>query len=111
MRAGDLWRGVRRLPDFWRLLELRTASQFADGLFQAGLAGGLLFNPERAADPLAIAGAFAVLFLPYSMLGPFAGALLDRWDRRSVLIVANAARLVLVHWRRALRTWWCCVWR
>ncbi len=96
MRAGDLWRGVRRLPDFWRLLELRTASQFADGLFQAGLAGGLLFNPERAADPLAIAGAFAVLFLPYSMLGPFAGALLDRWDRRSVLIVANAARLVLV---------------
>ena len=96
MRAGDLWRGVRRLPDFWRLLELRTASQFADGLFQAGLAGGLLFNPERAADPLAIAGAFAVLFLPYSMLGPCAGALLDRWDRRSVLIVANAARLVLV---------------
>ena len=96
MRAGDLWRGVRRLPDFWRLLELRTASQFADGLFQAGLAGGLLFNPERAADPLAIAGAFAVLFLHYSMLGPFAGALLDRWDRRSVLIVANAARLVLV---------------
>lgn len=95
-RAGDLWRGVRRLPDFWRLLELRTASQFADGLFQAGLAGGLLFNPERAADPLAIAGAFAVLFLPYSVLGPFAGALLDRWDRRSVLIVANAARLVLV---------------
>ena len=55
-----------------------------------------MFNPERAADPLAIAGAFAVLFLPYSMLGPFAGALLDRWDRRSVLIVANAARLVLV---------------
>ena len=72
------------------------ASQFADGLFQAGLAGGLLFNPERAADPLAVAGAFAVLFLPYSILGPFAAALLDRWDRRMVLIVANAARFVLV---------------
>jgi MFS family permease len=87
---------VRGLTDFWRLLQLRVASQFADGLFQAGLAGGLLFNPERAADPLAVAGAFAVLFLPYSLLGPFAGALLDRWDRRLVLIVANAARLVLV---------------
>ena len=59
------------------------ASQFGDGLFQAGLAGALLFNPDRAADPWAIAGAFAVLFLPYSLLGPFAGALLDRWDRRS----------------------------
>ena len=87
---------MRSLTDFWRLLQLRMASQFADGLFQAGLAGGLLFNPERAADPLAVAGAFAVLFLPYSVLGPFAGALLDRWDRRVVLIVANTARLVLV---------------
>ncbi len=95
-RASVSWRSLRSLSDFWRLLQLRMASQFADGLFQAGLAGGLLFNPERAADPLAVAGAFAVLFLPYSLLGPFAGALLDRWDRRLVLIVANAARLVLV---------------
>ena len=95
-RTSVSWRSVRGLTDFWRLLQLRVASQFADGLFQAGLAGGLLFNPERAADPLAVAGAFAVLFLPYSLLGPFAGALLDRWDRRLVLIVANAARLVLV---------------
>lgn len=94
--AGSLWRSVRGLPNFWRLLELRTATQFGDGLFQAGLAGGLLFNPERAADPWAVAGAFAVLFLPYSVLGPFAGALLDRWDRRTVLIVANAARVILV---------------
>jgi MFS family permease len=91
-----LWRSVRALPEFWRLLELRTVSQFGDGLFQAGLAGAILFNPERAATPWAIAGAFAVLFLPYSLLGPFAGALLDRWDRRLVLIGANLGRLVLV---------------
>ncbi len=71
-------------------------SQFGEGLFQAGLAGALLFNPERAATPWAIAGAFAVLFLPYSLLGPFAGALLDRWDRRWVLVTANAGRLLLV---------------
>jgi hypothetical protein len=87
---------VRGLPDFWRLLELRTASQFGDGLFQAGLAGALLFNPERAARPMAIAGAFAVLFLPYSLLGPFAGALMDRWDRRLVLVGANLGRLLSV---------------
>jgi MFS family permease len=89
-----VWRSLRSLPDFWRLLELRTASQFGDGLFQAGLAGALLFNPERASRPLAIAGAFAVLFLPYSLLGPFAGALMDRWDRRLVLIAANVGRVV-----------------
>ncbi|WIM86687.1 MFS transporter [Candidatus Mycobacterium wuenschmannii] len=91
-----VWRTVRALPDFWRLLRLRLASQFADGLFQAGLAGALLFNPARASSPLAIAGAFAVLFLPYSLLGPFAGALMDRWDRRLVLIFANAGRVVSV---------------
>ncbi|OBG92571.1 MFS transporter [Mycobacterium sp. E136] len=91
-----VWRSVRGLPEFRRLLELRLVSQFGDGLFSAGLAGAILFNPQRAAEPWAIAGAFAVLFLPYSLLGPFAGALLDRWDRRLVLVAANAGRLVLV---------------
>ncbi|VEG47179.1 major facilitator superfamily transporter [Mycolicibacterium flavescens] len=91
-----VWRSVRSLPEFRRLLELRLVSQFGDGLFAAGLAGAILFNPQRAAEPWAIAGAFAVLFLPYSLLGPFAGALLDRWDRRLVLVAANAGRLVLV---------------
>lgn len=87
---------MRNLPEFCRLLELRLASQFGDGLFQAGLAGGLLFSTDRAATPWAIAGAFAVLFLPYSLLGPFAGALLDRWDRRWVLVGANLGRLLTV---------------
>ena len=91
-----VWRSARALPEFWRLLELRAVSQFGDGLFQAGLAGAILFNPERAAGPWEIVGAFAVLFLPYSVLGPFAGALLDRWDRRLVLIGANLGKLLLV---------------
>jgi hypothetical protein len=92
----DLWRSVRGLPNFWRLLQVRMASQFGDGLFQAGLAGALLFNPDRAADPMAIARAFTVLFLPYSLLGPFAGALMDRWDRRLVLVGATGGRLILI---------------
>jgi MFS family permease len=87
---------VRALPEFWRLLELRAVSSLGDGLFQGGLVGALLFNPDRATGPWEIAGDFAVLFLPYSLLGPFAGALLDRWDRRGVLIGANLARLVLM---------------
>lgn len=56
----------------------------------------MLFNPDRAADPMAIARAFAVLFLPYSLLGPFAGALMDRWDRRLVIVGANIGRLILI---------------
>ena len=95
-RHVALLRSLRVLPEFKRLLELRVVSQFGDGLFQAALAGALLFNPERAASASAIAGAFAVLFLPYSLLGPFAGALLDRWDRRLVMVGANSVRLLLM---------------
>jgi MFS family permease len=84
------------MRDFRRLLLSRFAAQWGDGLFQAGLAGAVLFNPERAADPAAIAAGFAVLLLPYSIIGPFAGALLDRWDRRRILVVANLLRGVLI---------------
>jgi MFS family permease len=84
------------IPDFRRLLVSRLAAQWGDGLFQAGLAGAVLFNPERQADPAAIAAGFAVLLLPYSVVGPFAGALLDRWDRRRVLVAANLVRAMFV---------------
>lgn len=87
---------LRRSPGLVRLTTVRFASQFGDGLFQAALGGAILFNPERQTDPAAIAAGFAVLLLPYSVVGPFAGALLDRWDRRLVLVVANVLRGVLV---------------
>ena len=83
-------------PGFRRLLGVRFAAQWGDGMFQAALGGAVLFNPERAADPLAVAAGLAVILLPYSLVGPFAGALLDRWDRRRVLLVANLLRAVLI---------------
>lgn len=83
-------------PDFRRLLSVRMLGQFADGVFQASLAGAILFNPERAAHAGDIAAGFAVLLLPYSVLGPFAGVLLDRWSRQRVLLGANLIRALLV---------------
>ncbi|KAA9166910.1 MFS transporter [Amycolatopsis acidicola] len=80
------------MPGFRRLLLTRFAAQWSDGVFRAGLAGAVLFNPERGADPVTIAGGFAVLLLPYSVVGPFAGALLDRWDRRRVVLLASLLR-------------------
>ena len=82
--------------DFRRLLATRLASQFGDGVFQAALAGTVLFNPQQAADPLDVAVGFATLLLPYSLVGPFAGVWLDRWSRRQVLLVANLLRALLV---------------
>jgi len=83
-------------PDFRRLLGTRLLAQFGDGVFQAALAGTVLFNPQRAADPIAVAAGFAVLLLPYSLVGPFAGVWLDRWSRRQVLLRANLLRAGLV---------------
>lgn len=89
------WRDIGsivRLRDFRSLLFTRLTGQFADGLLQAALATFVLFSPERQSSPQAIAAAFAVLFLPYSLIGPFAGVLLDRWQRRNVLVRANLLR-------------------
>jgi len=85
-----------RTPGYLRLLVVRFTTQWGDGLFQAALGGAVLFNPERQADPLAVAAGLAVLLLPYSVIGPFAGALLDRWDRRRVLTYAGVLRAVLI---------------
>lgn len=93
---GRLRQAIRATPGLGRLVAIRFASQFGDGMFQAALGGAILFNPERHTDPLAIAAGFAVLLLPYSVIGPFAGALLDRWDRRSVLTWANLLRGSLI---------------
>ncbi|HEV7650649.1 MAG TPA: MFS transporter [Actinophytocola sp.] len=91
--------GARRLlafAGFRRLLLSRFASQWGSGLFQTGLAGAVVFNPERQVSPTAIAAGFLVLLLPYSIIGPFAGALLDRWDRRRVLVAANLLQSLLI---------------
>ncbi|MCZ7417652.1 MFS transporter [Streptomyces sp. WMMC897] len=84
-----------RFRDFRRLLAVRLLSQLADGVFQVALATYVVFSPERQASAGAIAGALAVLLLPYSLLGPFAGVLLDRWRRRQVLLYGNLLRSLL----------------
>jgi len=83
-------------PGLGRLVATRFAAQWVDGLFQAALGSAVLFNPERQADPAAVAAGLAVLLLPYSLIGPFAGSLLDRWSRSRVLVWANALRAVLI---------------
>ncbi|MHA6761600.1 MFS transporter [Streptacidiphilus sp. PAMC 29251] len=84
-----------RLPDFRRLLRTRLLSQLSDGVFQVALASYVVFSPERQPTPGAIASAFAVMLLPFCLVGPFAGPLLDRWRRRQILLYGNLVRLLL----------------
>lgn len=80
---------------FRRLFAVRLVSQCGDGIFQVGLAALFFFSPERMATAGGVAAAFAVLLLPFTVVGPFAGPLLDRWSRRQVLLLGNAARVGL----------------
>ncbi|MFE0177684.1 MFS transporter [Streptomyces sp. NPDC059002] len=92
--VGDL-RILLRLRDFRRLLAVRLISQGADGVYQVALATYVVFSPEKQTSPGAIASAMAVLLLPYSLIGPFAGVLLDRWQRRQVFLYGNLLRAAL----------------
>lgn len=58
-----------------------------------------------------LATASLVALLPYVLLGPIAGALVDRWDRRKVMIIADSGialvSIVLVYlfWADRLAIW------
>lgn len=95
MNAGGLG-AVLRSRDFRRLYATRLTSQLSDGVFQIALASYLFFSPERQATASKAAAAFAILLLPYSIVGPFAGVLIDRWPRRQLLVWAPVVRGALV---------------
>ena len=96
MRAARHLNHLLRGRRFRQLFAVRVSSQLTDGVFQVALASYVVFSPEQAPTPGAIAGALAVVLLPFSALGPFVGVFLDRWSRRQVLAWSNFARVGLV---------------
>ena len=75
-----------------KILTVRWAGQLTDGLFQSALASFVLFSPERAPDAVSAAVAFAVVLLPYSLIGPYVGTFLDRFSRQRIVRNANFLR-------------------
>ena len=78
----------------WRLITVRWSAQLTDGLYQSALASYVLFSPERQASATAAAIAFTTVLLPYSLIGPFVGTILDKYSRRQILFFANLGRTV-----------------
>jgi len=75
-----------------RLLRVRWSGQITDGVFQSALASFVLFSPERQASAVNAAVAFAVVLLPYSIIGPFVGTVLDRFSRQRAILYSNLVR-------------------
>jgi MFS family permease len=92
---------ARSLQQLWRhryfrrLLAVRVAIQSCDGVLQVALAGYVLFSPERQPDATSIAVVLAITLLPFSILGPFVGVVIDRVSRRQVLIFCNITRALV----------------
>ena len=81
---------------FRKLFATRLISQAGDGVFTAGLGTYVFFNATTFPDPAAAAISFAVLYLPYSLVGPFAGVFIDRWSRRQILVWSALTRALFV---------------
>ena len=86
-----LWQLLRD-PKLSRLLRIRWSGQVTDGIFQSALASFVIFSPERQASAVNAAVAFAVVLLPYSIVGPFVGTLLDRFSRQRAIFFSNLTR-------------------
>jgi len=83
---------VWQRPYYRRLLATNVTSRLGDGFLLAAAGTYVLFNPQDAATLADFALATVVLYLPYSLIGPFAGIVLDRWARRQVLFLASILR-------------------
>jgi MFS family permease len=98
---GDL-KVVLAERQFRRLFGTRLVSQTGDGMFTAGLGTYVFFNATTFPDPVKAAGAFAVLYLPYSLIGPFAGVIIDRVSRRQILVWSAVLRALFVLFTAAM---------
>ncbi|WP_275294791.1 MFS transporter [Amycolatopsis sp. La24] len=80
-------------PAFSRLWTAATVSSLGDGAYTAALP---LLALLLDSDPLVVSLVTVAVLAPYPVAGLFAGALVDRWDRRRTMWLADLARAVLL---------------
>ncbi|KAA0236246.1 MAG: Apolipoprotein N-acyltransferase [Acidimicrobiales bacterium] len=95
---GVGWAGSRALlaGPLRTLVSGQSLGQAADGLAEITFAQVVLFEVGQGATPWEITKLLAVTLLPFTLVAPFAGVLVDRFDRRRVLVWVSIARAALV---------------
>jgi MFS family permease len=85
---------TKPLPgSFWLLLGAVGASNLADGVFKVVVP---LMAVTLTRDPMLVAGVSVAASLPWLVCSLPVGALVDRLDRRRVMLFANTARCLMV---------------
>jgi len=90
-------RSVLSIPAFRRLWNSMAFSSFGDwlGLLATTALAQELSNGDYKKANFAIAGVFIVRLLPAVILGPIAGVIADRFDRRRLMIICDILRFGL----------------
>jgi MFS family permease len=87
------YRDVLAIPAARALIGASAASQIGNWLYNAAL----LVYVYNATRSVAWVGAATICrLLPYVLLGPFGGAVADRYRRRTVLLTGDALRLLVM---------------
>ena len=92
--AQDETRGVLAIPAFRKLWQSMAFSSFGDwlGLLATTALAQQLSGGDYKTANFAIAGVFIARLLPAVILGPLAGVIADRFDRRRLMVVADILR-------------------
>ena len=95
--AQSVSRNVLAIPAFRKLWQAMAFSSFGDwlGLLACTALAQQLAGGDYAKANFAIAGVFIVRLLPAALLGPFAGVIADRFDRRKLMIICDILRFLL----------------
>ena len=90
---GELVAPRRLGRDFRWLLASSSTSNIGDGV---ALAAAPLLIASMTSSPILVAAGAILQFLPWLLFGLHAGAIADRFDRRRLVMFANAARAVVL---------------
>src|SRR5262245_10349059 len=93
MGGNEAYRAVLAVRDARALIAASAASQIGDWLYNAALLGYVYAATGSATW---VGAATICRLLPYVLLGPIGGAIADRFPRRSVLVVGDVLRLILM---------------
>lgn len=86
-------RDVLAIPDFRRLWIGQTISQIGDGLTSLAI---LIMINQLTGSTAALATMMIAIALPQLVFGLLAGVYVDRWNRKTIMIVSDVIRGLLV---------------
>lgn len=95
-RQGTGLASVLGRPNFSLLVVGQTGSQLGDRLHHMALIGLIGTAAEASTSGIELAKLVSAITLPVVLFGPIVGALVDRWNKRTTMIMTDLLRALLV---------------